>query len=48
MKKLAFFDQKHELTPLVKWDFWDFEKYFFLSQKTFLFYLELIKPLHAI
>ena len=33
MKKLAFFDQKHGLTPLRKCDFSDFKKIFFHSQK---------------
>ena len=39
-KNLAFFDQKHGLTPLEKLDFWDFEKFCFCSKKKFLFYLE--------
>ena len=33
MKKLAFFDQKHGLTPLEKCDFWDFERLNFLWPK---------------
>ena len=33
MKKLAFLDQKHGLTPLGKCDFWEFEKRCFHSQK---------------
>ena len=41
MEKLAFFDQKHGLTPLEKCDFWDFERLnFFNGYKRFLFYLE--------
>ena len=31
MKKLAFLDQKHGLTPLAKSDFWDCQKFLFLS-----------------
>ena len=38
MKKVAFFNQKHELTPLEKCDFWDFQKFLFLlSKKRFVF-----------
>ena len=33
MEKLAFFDEKHGLTPLEKCDFWEFEKFCFHSQK---------------
>ena len=33
MKKLAFFDQKHRLTPLEKCNFWHFEEFCFYSQK---------------
>ena len=40
MKKLAFFDQKHGLTPLQKCDFSDFKKIFFHSQKKLPFYLD--------
>ena len=29
MEKLAFFDEKHGLTPLEKCDFWEFEKILF-------------------
>ena len=32
---MAFFDQKHELTPLEKCDFKDFETFSFYSQKGF-------------
>ena len=39
MKKLAFFDQKHGLTPLPKCDFSDFKKIFFHSLKKFLSYI---------
>ena len=34
---LAFFDEKHELTPLEKCDFKDFETFRFYSQKRFHF-----------
>ena len=37
---LAFFDQKHELTPLEKCDFKDFETFRFYSQKRFHFSLQ--------
>ena len=40
MKKLAFFDQKHGLTPFEKCDFWDCEKFCFYGQKEFVFFLE--------
>ena len=44
MKKLAFFDQKHGLTPLEKCDFWDFQKFLFLlSKKRLLFLYKVIK-----
>ena len=44
MKKLAFFDQKHGLTPLEKCDFWDSQKCLFLYFKTrFLFLYKVIK-----
>ena len=33
MKKLAFFDQKHGLTPLEKCDFWEFERLNFIWPK---------------
>ena len=36
-KELAFFDQNHGLTPLENWDFWDFEKFRFYTQKTVSF-----------
>ena len=39
-KKNTFFDQKHGLTPLEKWDFWDFKRLTFYGQKRFLFFLE--------
>ena len=32
-KKITFFDQKHELTPLEKCDFWDFTRLNFLWPK---------------
>ena len=36
IKKSAFFDQKHGLTPLEKYDFWGFEKIeFFMAKKGF-------------
>ena len=36
MKKLPFYDQKHGLTPLKKYDFWDNQKFLFsLSKKSF-------------
>ena len=34
---MAFFDQKHLLTPLEKFDFWDFEILNFLWPKKFSF-----------
>ena len=37
---LAFFNQKHELTPLEKCDFKDFETFRFYSQKRFHFSLQ--------
>ena len=37
MKKLAFFDQKHGLTPLEKCDFWDFQRLHFLGPENVLF-----------
>ena len=40
MKKLAFFDQKHGLTPFEKCDFSNFKNIFFHSQKKFPFYLD--------
>ena len=40
MKKLAFFDQKHGLTPLEKCDFWHCENFCFYGQKEFVFFLE--------
>ena len=40
MKRIAFFDQKHGLTPLEKCDFNDFETISFDNQKRFLFYLQ--------
>ena len=36
-KAIAFFVQKHGLTPLEKYDFSDFEKYFLYSQKKVCF-----------
>ena len=38
MKIIAFFYQKHGLTPLEKCDFKNFETISFYSQKRFLFY----------
>ena len=32
-KKTTFFDQKHGLTPLEKYDSWDFERLHFLGPK---------------
>ena len=37
---LAFFDQKHGVTPSEKWDFKDFETFCFCSQKRFHFSLQ--------
>ena len=34
---MIFFGQKHWLTPLEKFDFWDFERLNFLWQKCFFF-----------
>ena len=39
-KTIAFFVQKHGLTPLEKYDFWDFQTVSFNNQKRFLFYLQ--------
>ena len=33
MKKISFFDQKHGLTPLEKYDFWKFKNFFLQSEK---------------
>ena len=41
MKIIAFFYQKHGLTPLEKCDFKNFETISFYSQKRFLFYLQI-------
>ena len=44
MKKLAFFDQKHRLTPLEKCYVWNFKKFLFLqSKKRFFFLYKVIK-----
>ena len=40
MKKLAFFNQKNGLTPLEKCDFWDFQNFFFYSNKKVLFFVK--------
>ena len=45
IKKMAFFDQKHGLTPLKKCVFLNFEKFCFLRSKTFLFSLQSGKAL---
>ena len=39
IKKMAFFDQKHGLTPLKKCVFLDFEKFCFLRSKKVFFFL---------
>ena len=41
---MAFFDQKHGLTPLEKCHFWDFERLnFFGPKKCFVLYLKRFK-----
>ena len=45
---LAFFDQKHELTPLKKCDFKDFEAFRFYTQKRFHFSLQSYKVLFLV
>ena len=37
MKKLAFFDQNHGLTPLGKCDFWDWKIFYFIVKESFFF-----------
>ena len=42
MEKLAFFDQKHGLTPLEKCDLWDCQKLLLLQYKKVSFFSKML------
>ena len=46
---MAFFDQKHGLTPMEKSDFWDFQKvFFFIVKKEFFFLTKLLTVISSL